>query len=175
MFKNSLKLIVELARKKGKSLDPRNEEGTENKSSKLINGPWLPLVWGLWVPTIRAIGFEDHCRWNKELEFVWCGEWIWDVCKSQAFIGWNCTLSKRTEEEKKIYIMAKDSKRKLLCFDMVLGEKRVLSEKMLSQTYALHGLDIQIFIAARSGNLKCVINDMKQWETDEEWYRHQQH
>ena len=58
--------------------------------------------------------------------------------------------------------MAKDSKRKLLCFDMVLGEKRVLSEKMLSQTYALHGLDIQIFIAARSGNLKCVINDMKQ-------------
>ena len=101
MFKNSLKLIVELARKKGKSLDPRNEEGTENKSSKLINGPWLPLVWGLWVPTIRAIGFEDHCRWNKELEFVWCGEWIWDVCKSQAFIGWNCTLSKRTEEEKK--------------------------------------------------------------------------
>ena len=59
MFKNSLKLIVELVRKKGESLDPRNEEGTESKISKLVNGPWLPLVWGLRVPTTRAIGFED--------------------------------------------------------------------------------------------------------------------
>ena len=45
---------------------------------------------------------------------------------------------------------------------MVLGEKRVLSEKMQSQTYALLGLDIQIFITTRPGNLKCVINDVKQ-------------
>ena len=37
----------------------KSAEGTESKISKLVNGPWLPLVWGLRVPTTRAIGFED--------------------------------------------------------------------------------------------------------------------
>ena len=71
-------------------------------------------------------------------------------------------FSVKGQRKKKIYTMAKDSKRKLHCFHMVLGEKRVLFEKMQSQTYALHGLDIQIFITTRPGNLKCVINDVKQ-------------
>ena len=43
--------------------------------------------------------------------------------------------------------MAKNSKRKFLCFCMGLGEKKVWPEKMKLQTYALHKLDIQIYIA----------------------------
>lgn len=48
-------------KKEGKFLDPRNEKGTENQISKLVNRPWLPW-WGSWVLATRALGFENHSR-----------------------------------------------------------------------------------------------------------------
>lgn len=51
MFENSLKFITGPRRGVGgggggKSLGPRNEEGTESQVSKFAHWHWLPLVWG---------------------------------------------------------------------------------------------------------------------------------